>query len=290
MPNDYDKIIRENIEAIILPLAGRLFELDIKSMEEVPDELQVTLERKPDFLKRITTRDNQNAILHIEFQSTNDGGMVYRMLEYYALLLRKHRSPIIQFVVYLGREKPMMDTTWSAINIDFQYTLRSLRDYDYQNLVASDVPEEVILAVLSDFQDQPPEEIIRLILEKIVQVAPDELKLQRYLRQLGVLSKLRSLQPLTLEKIDNMPIEYDIQTDYLFMKGKEAGIKEGVKEGMAEGMREGKREGKKEGKEEEQTKVVVNMLKSKRLTHAQIAEFTGIAEKRIKQIAQGHNL
>jgi hypothetical protein len=53
MANDYDKIIRENIEAIILPLANRLFQLEIKSMEEVPDELQVTVERKPDFLEAV---------------------------------------------------------------------------------------------------------------------------------------------------------------------------------------------------------------------------------------------
>ncbi|MEM9829687.1 MAG: hypothetical protein AAF944_03575 [Bacteroidota bacterium] len=278
MPNDYDKIIRENIEALILPLAGRLFQLEIKSMAEVPDELQVTLERKPDFVKHITTQDDQNAILHIEFQSTNNGGMIYRMLEYYSLLLRKHRLPIIQFVVYLGQEKPTMDTAWSAMNIDFQYTLRSLRDYEYQNLVASDVPEEVILAVLSDFQDQPPEEIIRLILEKVIKVVPDKLRLQRYFRQLGVLSKLRDLQPLTFKQLDEMPIEYDIQTDYLFMKGKEAGLKEGATEGMLEGIKEGEKA------------VIVKMLKRGKLTYTQISEFTGISEKRIKQIAEEHGL
>ncbi len=212
--------------------------------------------------------------------------MIYRMLEYYALLLRKHRLPGIQFVVYLGQEKPTMITVWESANITFQFTLKNLKDYDYRNLVASDIPEEVILAVLSDFRDQPPEEIIRLILEKIVKIVPNKLKLQRYLRQLGVLSKLRNLQPLTFEKLDNMPIEYDIKTDYLFMKGKEAGVIEGVTEGMAEGMKEGIKEGKKEG----QTEVMVNMLKSGKLTQAQIAEFTGMPEKQIKQLAQQHGL
>ncbi|MGB3589189.1 MAG: hypothetical protein WBA23_21765, partial [Tunicatimonas sp.] len=82
--------------------------------------------------------------------------MIYRMLEYYALLLRKHRLPGIQFVVYLGQEKPTMITVWESANITFQFTLKNLKDYDYRNLVASDIPEEVILAVLSDFRDQPP--------------------------------------------------------------------------------------------------------------------------------------
>jgi predicted transposase/invertase (TIGR01784 family) len=204
------------------------------------------------------------------------------MLEYYALLLRKHRLPVTQFVVYLGQDKPTMETSWFATNITFNFTLKDVKEYDYQNLIASDIPEEVILAVLSDFQDQPPEEVIRLILERIVKIVPDKLKLQRYLRQLGVLSKLRNLQPLTFKKLDDMPIEYDIQTDYLFLKGKEAGAIEGV----AEGMKEGRKEGRKEG----QTAVIVNMLKSGKLNHAQIAEFTGLSVKKIKQVAHEHGL
>ncbi len=175
-----------------------------------------------------------------------------------------------------------METSWFATNITFNFTLKDVKEYDYQNLIASDIPEEVILAVLSDFQDQPPEEVIRLILERIVKIVPDKLKLQRYLRQLGVLSKLRNLQPLTFKKLDDMPIEYDIQTDYLFLKGKEAGAIEGV----AEGMKEGRKEGRKEG----QTAVIVNMLKSGKLNHAQIAEFTGLSVKKIKQVAHEHGL
>ncbi|WKN42229.1 hypothetical protein [Tunicatimonas pelagia] len=167
-----------------------------------------------------------------------------------------------------------MDTSWSAVNIDFQYTPRSLQEYNYQNLLTSDIPEEVILAVLSDFRDQPPEEIIHLILEKIVKIVPNKIKLQRYLCQLGVLSKLRNLQPLTFQKLDDMPIEYDIQTDYLFMKGKEAGIEEGTTEGMKEG----------------EKAVIVKILKLGKLNHTQISEFTGISEKRIKQTAKEHNI
>ncbi|MGB3589188.1 MAG: hypothetical protein WBA23_21760 [Tunicatimonas sp.] len=67
MANEYDKIIKENIEALILPLAGRLFQLEIKSMTEVPDELQVTLERKPDYLKHITTQDDQTSYSTLSF-------------------------------------------------------------------------------------------------------------------------------------------------------------------------------------------------------------------------------
>ncbi len=48
MSNHFDKIFKENSEAWILPLARKLLDLDPEKLEEVPDDLQRTLERKPD--------------------------------------------------------------------------------------------------------------------------------------------------------------------------------------------------------------------------------------------------
>ena len=53
MAQDYDKILKENMEALILPLADKLLGLSLGPTEELPDDLQTTLERKPDLLKRI---------------------------------------------------------------------------------------------------------------------------------------------------------------------------------------------------------------------------------------------
>lgn len=53
MGQDYDKILKENIEALIIPLADQLLGLSLGQLEELPDDLQVTLERKPDFLKHV---------------------------------------------------------------------------------------------------------------------------------------------------------------------------------------------------------------------------------------------
>ena len=54
MAQDYDKILKENMEALILPLADQLLGLSLGATEELPDDLQTTLERKPDLLKRVT--------------------------------------------------------------------------------------------------------------------------------------------------------------------------------------------------------------------------------------------
>lgn len=88
MANEIDKVVKENLDNSITPLLRLLSNMAVTNMVEIPDELHVTIERKPDFLKHITLSNGTEAILHVEFQSQNEEGMAYRMLEYYSLLLR----------------------------------------------------------------------------------------------------------------------------------------------------------------------------------------------------------
>ena len=57
-------------------------------MEELPDDVQLTKERKPDVLKKATNSKRETFVLQIEFQVANDDEMVYRMHEYKAMLIR----------------------------------------------------------------------------------------------------------------------------------------------------------------------------------------------------------
>ena len=90
MAHEYDRIIKENIEAILLPLAKQVLKLPKPAgLVGVPDDLQRTIERRPDFLKIVTDELGQNLyILQMEFQTTDELKMVYRMLEYATLLIR----------------------------------------------------------------------------------------------------------------------------------------------------------------------------------------------------------
>jgi hypothetical protein len=107
MPSTYDKILKENMEAIVAPLVSILLGIQPEKFEEIPDELQKTIERKPDFLKKVvhSAQPKNNYILHIEFQTRNHSKMLYRMLEYYALLRSKYKIPVLQCVFFLGNEK-----------------------------------------------------------------------------------------------------------------------------------------------------------------------------------------
>ena len=268
MASDYDKIIKENIESVFLPVMDKLLNIQADSFEDIPYDVQVTIERKPDFIKRVINQNQSPYILHLEFQSTDETDMVYRMLEYRALLTRKHMTPVVQFVVYIGDSAPKMNTRIKQENLDYRFVLKNLRDYDHRTLLASDIPEEIILAILGDFNHQPPVEVLRTILQRLTQLTADDIKLQRYVRQLGVLSRLRNLQYETYKQIKQMPVEFDIETDYVFLRGKEAGIKQGVVEGL--------KEGREEGEKAEKRRLIVSMLRSGQLTDQQIATFADV--------------
>ena len=88
---DFDKILKENIEAVFLPVIEEMLGISIKEIFEIKDKIQRTIEREFDFLKIIIDQNGKKWILHLEFQTTNDPKMIYRMAEYRAILLQ--RSP-----------------------------------------------------------------------------------------------------------------------------------------------------------------------------------------------------
>ncbi len=61
----------------------------LRYSKELEDKLQTTIEKEPDFIRIIKT-DAEKFILHLEFQTQDEEGMIYRMQEYYGLLCRKH--------------------------------------------------------------------------------------------------------------------------------------------------------------------------------------------------------
>jgi predicted transposase/invertase (TIGR01784 family) len=275
MGNDYDKIIKENIEAVILPLMEKLTGLPqpIK-LENIPDELQLTLERKPDFSRIATDSANVRYLLHIEFQVADDLHMVLRMQTYRALFQEIYRLPVKQFVFYLGRKKPKMVSRIANLipgdENNFAFSLINTQRYDYRNLLESQIPEEIIFAILGDFKNEHAEKIVSNILKRLIQISPDKKKIQRYVQQLLVLSKLRNLEAETLKQTEAMPIEFDINKDVVYQKGKAEGRSEGRSEGLSEGKK----------------MVIVEMLKDGSLSLQKIATYARVSVDEVVAIQQ----
>ncbi len=258
MANDYDKILKENIASLLLPLAEKYLGISIKDSHELKDKLQTTIEKEPDFIRVVQADGEETFILHIEFQTQDEERMIYRMQEYYGLLRRKYMLPVRQFVIYLGKKASRMQTTLAPEETFTGFSLKSLRDYSYASLLDSHIPEEIILAVLSDFKKQKPADVIRQILNKLKDTGMEEIRLRKYIRQLSVLARLRNLTKETHQQIQDMGLTYNIKKDYLYQEGQK-------------------------NKEEE---LIVELLKDGTLGVEKIAALTKVPVERVKQLAK----
>jgi predicted transposase/invertase (TIGR01784 family) len=238
--SQYDKVFKENIEAAIPSIIRNLLGINAVSSEELPDDIIHTKERKPDVLKKIIDSQGEAFVLQIEFQVGDEPEMIYRMLEYYAMLERKYKVPIKQFVIFLGSSIPKMATQIKRERLKFNFPLISLIELDYKIFLRFDKPEEIILAVLANFERDNPKNALKKIIQRIEETTEGDFALKRYFKQLGILSQLRNLD-MTLKEItmDNIAKYINEDKDVAYLIGIEKGVQKGIEKGIEKGMTKG---------------------------------------------------
>ena len=223
----YDKIFRENIESVISNIVHHMLDIRAVSVEELPDDIQHTKERKPDTLKKITDESGNRFVLHIEFQVKEEVEMVYRRLDYYGMLERKYKLPVKQFVIFLGTGTPTMPIGLYRERLKFSFPLVSFSALDYKLFIHSAHPEEIILGILASFKGEEPEHVIQQILVRVKETSSGDFSLQRYFNQLRVLAQLRNLD-INLKNAMNSIAEYFTEErDVLFLRDLEKGMEKG---------------------------------------------------------------
>lgn len=70
--NLYDKVIQENLSAMIGAIVQKHLGIDAEHIKPVTLSLQRTIERKPDYLADIQDTQGNRFLLHLEFQTRND--------------------------------------------------------------------------------------------------------------------------------------------------------------------------------------------------------------------------
>jgi len=208
--NKYDKILKENFESVLRPLFERYLGIQIIEFEKLDPKLQTTVETETDFMRIVGTEKGERFILHIEFQSHNEKGMIYRVKEYDGIIQRKYQLEIRHFVIYLGAKPMTMRTQLQEHEVFRGFDTLSIKDLNFDEFLASQIPEEIIFAILADFKGEQPEQVIRSIIEKVKRVSPDPAALKKYIAQLQMLSQLRKLDDETIKITDNMPVIIDI--------------------------------------------------------------------------------
>jgi len=263
--NKYDKVFRENMDAALPVILIHLIGIKIKDSETLADDLQHTKERKADVLRKVTDQQGNRFILHIEYQAANEPHMALRMAEYCIMALRKYRLPVRQHVIFLGKGNVTMPTAIREENLQYRYNLVSLKDVDYKLFLESPRPEQKILAVLGNFEQEPPEEALRHIVQE-VRRSTEGLELGRYFRQLRILAQLRNLD-LKLDAMGDTASYFSDDKDILYILGR--------------------RKGQEEEREKGSEKFVRNLLRNTDFSHEKIAVLADVTVDFVLKIQEG---
>ena len=102
MANNYDRIFKENIESLLLPLLNKLLGLKPPKLAPIDAKMQVTQEAEMDHIRRVVHDDPEKDYgLQIEFHIT-DEDLRKRNLLHYALFHHITGLPLRQIVIYGG--------------------------------------------------------------------------------------------------------------------------------------------------------------------------------------------
>jgi predicted transposase YdaD len=247
--NQYDKILKENIQAVIPNLMKNVLGITAVSTTKLPDYVQHTKERKADVLERITDIHGNTFVLQIEFQVKDEPEMAHRMADYFVMLDRKYKIPVEQFVIYIGEGSSQISPTLVRKRMTFEYPLISFSELDYEIFLKSNKPEEVILGILASFKNEQPEKALQQIINRIDETSDGDFAFKKYFKQLRVLSQLRNLDLKLKTVMDSIANLISEERDVLYIRGQE----------------------------KEQTKFVTNLLEKLDLTIDQIADIAGVS-------------
>jgi hypothetical protein len=211
----------------------------IKSFKPFKAKMQTTLEREMDFFYEVETIEDKKLLVHIEFQTEDDMEILYRKGEYHGIALNLKKMEIKHIVIYLGIKEPLMPTKLPEEQVYRGFDLIDVHALDHQQLLESQVPDVIILAVLADYPPEKAESVLRLILRQLKIACKSTSELSKYIKQLVVLSRLRKIEDLTIKITEDMPISYDVETDYLYKKGNEKGMEREKIEVICQARQEG---------------------------------------------------
>lgn len=140
MAQEYDKIIKENLEKVVLQLIRKTTNIEPIKGEVLYPELHYTIEREADFVEKITTKDNQTLVFHIEFQTANDKSIADRMFVYAGLIYKIYRLPLRQIVFYIGNDPVNMPSKLSMPTFEYNFELINLQSLSYKEFISEVLP------------------------------------------------------------------------------------------------------------------------------------------------------
>jgi len=227
-----DIISKDVITKLIKDIAKYILNIEVNNLTLIDKELQRVEDRKADVIANV---DNKY-ILHIEIQNQNDKTMPLRMMRYFTDIAFISDLPIKQYMIYIGKEKLNMSNIIKGIDFEYKYNIIDMKTIDCEKFIKLDTPDSLVLAILCDFKDKNPQDIVNYIIKRLYEHSKNNEKMFReYMLMLEELSKNRNLEK-AVQKGEDMLTEINYETlpsFYLgFEKGEEKGIEKGIEKGV----------------------------------------------------------
>jgi predicted transposase/invertase (TIGR01784 family) len=239
-----DIITKEAIKTLVVDIAKYILEIDINNIEFIDKELLRVEDRRADVVAII---DN-SYILHIEIQNNNDKNMHNRMLRYYTDIRFISKLPIKQYLVYIGRDRLNMQDKIIDSDINYYYKIIDMKNIDCEKFIKIDTPDSLVLAILCDFKDNNPQDVVNFIINRLHEKTnSDEREFRKYMIMLEELSENRNLLEF-IKKGEEMLTQINYEKLPSFYLGLEKGIERGIERGLEEGIEKGLERGLERGK------------------------------------------
>jgi predicted transposase YdaD len=210
-----------------------------KAVEVLNVEFPSVMKRQPDLVLRL----DDGWVYNLELQSAGDAEMPLRMAEYFLLIYRHWRAPVLQQVLYVGQGPNTLADTLVVSRLNLSYDVVDIRDIDCRELLASPSLEDNLLALLCRIHDEA--EAVGVVLGKVADL--DENKRRDALERLEILCSLRPLKAALQSEVERMPITLNLKENPFFQEAFAEGEERGRKEGEERGRQQGREEGRVEG-------------------------------------------
>ena len=227
-----DIISRDTLKRLTTDLARHLLGVDGEAIELLETQNQRVEDRRADLVARMRDSGGHEFLLHIEIANNNRSDMPLRMLRYYTdIRFAGHTGPIRQFLVYIGGDSlAMADGIDEPELLDYHYGLVDMHRVNCAGLLVQDNPDALVLAVLCEFGDRQPQEVVSYIVRRLKELlGTDEKQFREYMTMLEILSENRDLKAQVVEA-ERMLTEIDVERfpSYVLGMGKPGVKRKGI--------------------------------------------------------------
>jgi hypothetical protein len=220
-----DIISRDTLKRLTTDLAQQLLGIDGEAIELLETQNQRIEDRRADLVARMRAPSGDEFLLHTEISNNNAPDMPLRMLRYYTdIRLAGHAGPVRQCLLYIGSERLTMDDGMTEPQLlDYRYQLVDMHQINCAGLLVQDNPDALVLAVLCDFGDRAPEQVVHYIVRRLKELlGRDDKRFREYMSVLEILSENRNLQA-QIKEAEKMLTQVDVKRLPSYQLGYEDG-------------------------------------------------------------------